>query len=56
MAKTKVHPHQALINNLEFCLEELEALPEKYDIDEDEYVDAHDALDEAIDAVRQINL
>ena len=57
MAKQKMtHPHDALIHKLEDCLEELIALNNDYEIDEDEYLDAYNSLDSAIDDTRQMNI
>ncbi len=52
----ETHPHDALIHKLEECLEDLVKLKARYKFDDDEYQDAYNSLDKAIDETRQINL
>ena len=50
------HPHDALIHKLEECLEELQVLDGNYELDDTEYATAYDAIDNAIDLVRAIDI
>ena len=50
------HAHDALIHKLEECLEELQVLDGNYELDDTEYATAYDAIDNAIDLVRAIDI
>lgn len=52
----KEHPHDALIHKLEECRDELRELGENYKIDENEYAEAADSIESAVDTVRAIDL